>query len=100
MQVPESKVTGRWIGRGGQTNWSPRSSDLNSLDFYLWGHLKSVYSSPVNDEETLRNPTVAGFQTIRNMPGIWDHFWVAMRHRAVASIQAGGGNMNIYCKVM
>ncbi|KAJ4434371.1 hypothetical protein ANN_22931 [Periplaneta americana] len=37
----------RWIGRGGPIAWPPRSSDLNPLDFYLWGHLKSlVYSSP------------------------------------------------------
>ncbi|KAJ4426512.1 hypothetical protein ANN_27326 [Periplaneta americana] len=28
----------RWIGRGGPIAWSPRSPDLNPLDFYLWGH--------------------------------------------------------------
>ncbi|KAJ4451308.1 hypothetical protein ANN_02769 [Periplaneta americana] len=37
----------RWIGRGGPIAWPPRSPDLNPLDFYLWGHLKSlVYSFP------------------------------------------------------
>ncbi|KAJ4441982.1 hypothetical protein ANN_11846 [Periplaneta americana] len=47
----------RWIGRGGPIAWPPRSRspDLNPLDFYLWGYLKSlVYSSPVPDLESLR----------------------------------------------
>lgn len=33
---------GRWIGRGGPREWPPRSPDLNPLDFYLWGYLKSI----------------------------------------------------------
>jgi hypothetical protein len=60
----------------------------------VWVHLKAfVYSSPVDDVETLRNRIVAGFQTIRNMSGIWDRRRVAMRRRAEACIQAGGGHM-------
>jgi hypothetical protein len=31
----------RWVGRRGQTEWPTRSPDLTSLDFYLWGYLKS-----------------------------------------------------------
>ncbi|GBM23804.1 hypothetical protein AVEN_91142-1 [Araneus ventricosus] len=31
----------RWIGRGGPVPWPPRSPDLSSLDYLLWGHLKS-----------------------------------------------------------
>ncbi|KAJ4449827.1 hypothetical protein ANN_01233 [Periplaneta americana] len=63
----------RWIGRGGPIAWPPRSPDLNPLDFYLWGHLKSlVYSSPVPDLESLRNRIVACSGDIRNTPGVWD----------------------------
>jgi hypothetical protein len=88
------KLPGRWIGTGGPISWPPRSPDLNPLDFYLWGHLKLlVYSSSVDDVETLRNRIVAGFQTIRNMPGIWDSLRVAMRRRDEACIQAGGGHV-------
>jgi hypothetical protein len=29
-----------WIGRGDPLNWPAQSSDLNPLDFWLWGHLK------------------------------------------------------------
>jgi hypothetical protein len=45
------------------------------------------------DVETLRNRILAGFQTIRNIPGIWDHLRVKMRRRAEACNQAGGGHM-------
>jgi hypothetical protein len=36
----------KWIGRAGSIAWPPRSPDLTSLDYFLWGHLKTdVYSS-------------------------------------------------------
>ncbi|KAJ4431179.1 hypothetical protein ANN_19776 [Periplaneta americana] len=83
----------RWIGRGGPIAWPPRSSDLNPLDFYLWGHLKSlVYSSPVPDLEFLRNRIVACSEDIRNTAGVWDRVRRSMRHRCEVCIQAGGGH--------
>ncbi|KAJ4438886.1 hypothetical protein ANN_14840 [Periplaneta americana] len=83
----------RWIGRGGPIAWLPRSPDLNPLDFYLWGHLKSlVYSSPVPDLESLRNRIVACSEDIRNTPGVWDRVRRSMRHRCEVCIQAGGGH--------
>lgn len=33
---------GQWIGRGGPIEWPPRSPDLTSPDFYLWGYLRDV----------------------------------------------------------
>lgn len=32
----------RWIDRAGPVSRPPQSPNLNSLDFYLWGHFKSV----------------------------------------------------------
>lgn len=32
----------RWIGRAGPVQWPPRSPDLTSPDFFLWGYLKGV----------------------------------------------------------
>jgi len=29
-----------WFGRGGPHAWSPRSPDLNPLDYCLWGWMK------------------------------------------------------------
>lgn len=31
-----------WIGRRGPVSWPPRSPGLNSLDYYLWGYMKSL----------------------------------------------------------
>jgi hypothetical protein len=94
MAGANAVVARRWISRGGPVAWPPRSTDLNLPNFYLWGHLKLlVYSHSVDDVETLRNRTVAGFQTIRNIPGIGDRIRVAMRCQAEAYIQAGGGHL-------
>jgi hypothetical protein len=47
------KFPGQWIGRGGPIARHPHSPDLDTLNFFLWGHLKSlVYLSPVDDVET------------------------------------------------
>ena len=44
----------RWVGRGGPVAWPPRSPDLNPLDFYLWGHFKSlVYHTEVQNHQDL-----------------------------------------------
>ncbi|GFU60264.1 uncharacterized protein TNCV_4249611 [Trichonephila clavipes] len=68
----DTAYPGRWIGRGGPVNWPARSPDLSCLDFFLWGHMKSlVYSSPVDSDEALvvRIAIVAG--DIREMPGVF-----------------------------
>lgn len=83
----------RWIGRGGPQFWPPRSPDLNSLDFYLWGHLKAlVYVTPIETEEQLRNRIIDGCETIRNTNGIFERVRRSMRRRAEACIEAGGGH--------
>ncbi|GBM18857.1 hypothetical protein AVEN_137240-1 [Araneus ventricosus] len=42
----------QWIGRGGPVAWPPRSLDLNPLDFFFWGHTKSlVYETLVDSAE-------------------------------------------------
>ena len=34
--------------------WPPRSPDLTTMDFFLWGHIKAlIYTSPVDSEEDL-----------------------------------------------
>ena len=38
----DKTLPGRWIGRSGPIRWTPRSPDLTSLNFFLWGHLKNV----------------------------------------------------------
>jgi len=32
----------RWLGRGGPVAWPPSLADLTHLDYYLWGHMKTL----------------------------------------------------------
>lgn len=83
----------RWIGRGGPQQWLARSPDLNSLDFFLWGHLKSlVYKTPINTVEDLRERIVASCEIIRNTPGIFARVRNSMRRRADACLLSEGGH--------
>jgi transposase len=57
---------GRWIGRLGPIEWPPRSPDLNPLDFFLWGPLKSVvYRNRPRNIDELKE---AIRQEIHNIP--------------------------------
>jgi hypothetical protein len=81
------KFPGRWIDNG-EPLPDLQAPNLIPLDFYLWDHLKPmVYSSPVDDMETLHNRIVTGFQKEGNMPEIWDLLRVAMRSQAEAWIR-------------
>ena len=45
----------KWIGRRGPIKWPPRSPDITSLDFFLWGYLKSkVYVNRPNIVDDLK----------------------------------------------
>ena len=44
----------KWIGHGGPIAWPACSPDLTPLDYYLWGHMKSlIYETPVASKEDL-----------------------------------------------
>lgn len=46
----------RWMGTHGPVEWPPRSPDLTPLDFFLWGHLKTViYADPPANLQDLKN---------------------------------------------
>lgn len=83
----------RWIGRSGPQPWPPRSPDLNCLDFFLWGHLKTlVYSTPIHTVEELKIRITDSCETIRNTPGIFYRVRESMRKRVEACILAEGGH--------
>ncbi|GBM00065.1 hypothetical protein AVEN_214132-1 [Araneus ventricosus] len=45
------------IGYGGRVEWTPRSPDLNPLDFFLREYIKQrVYATPPPTLQELRNP--------------------------------------------
>ena len=82
---------GRWIGRGGPVAWPPRSPDLTPLDFFLWGHIKSlVYETPVPDEETLLARILVASDEVREMPDVSGRVRQSFLHRCNACIECGG----------
>ena len=59
----------RWLGRGGPVAWPPRSPDLTTLDYYIWGHMKTlVYETKVDSRAELRARIFAVAEQIRNHP--------------------------------
>ena len=59
----------RWLGRGGPVAWTPRSPHLTPLDYYLWGHMKTImYETKVESRAALHdlsviNPFMSLFRT-------------------------------------
>ena len=83
----------QWIGRGGPVHWPARSPDLSCLDFYFWGHMKSlVYDTPVDNAEELVARIAVAAGEIRNSPGIFQNVRRSMRRRCEACIVARGRN--------
>ncbi|CAM4988540.1 unnamed protein product, partial [Rotaria socialis] len=54
-KVLDKTFSNTWVGRGGRVRWAPRSPDLTSLDFYLWGHMEnSVHKTPIKNIAELK----------------------------------------------
>ncbi|KAJ8980142.1 hypothetical protein NQ317_014636 [Molorchus minor] len=50
----------RWLGSNGPVPWPHRSPDLNPLDYFLYGHMKSViYKTEVDDIDDLQQRVFA-----------------------------------------
>lgn len=81
----------RWIGRRGPVPWPPRSPDLTPLDFFLWGHVKSiVYRTPVDTVAELRARIVAAFERVRTTPGIFQRVQESMLQRCRICMEVNG----------
>ena len=56
----KDKFLERWLG--GPAAWPPRSPDINSFDFFLWGYVKTeVFKTPVTSLQHLRDCTTQTF---------------------------------------
>ena len=84
---------GRWIERGDPVAWPARSPDLNPLDFWFWGHLKSiVYAEPVPDVQTLERRVIAATNDIRGQVGTLERVRQSLMRRVGACIASHGGH--------
>ncbi|GBN34414.1 hypothetical protein AVEN_51170-1 [Araneus ventricosus] len=60
----------RWIGHGGPVAWPPRSLNFNPLDFFFWGHMKSLVNEmPVDSAEDLVARINVAADKINTPPG-------------------------------
>jgi len=83
----------RWLGRGGPVAWPPRSPDLSSVDYYLWGHMKTlVYETKVNSKAELRHRIFAAAEHIRNHPDNIASATQSLLMRAEKCIATGCGH--------
>lgn len=81
----------QWIGREGPIRWPPRSPDLTSLDFFLWGHLKNlVYETPVTSQEELVARIVAAAGKIQDDTDMLNRVTQSLARRYMACIAVGG----------
>lgn len=83
----------RWIGRNGAVHWPARSPDLTPLDFYLWGHVKTlVYGrSKPNTRQELVERIQQAFDTVRG--SMENVNWVGdLRRRAELCVEVEGAH--------
>lgn len=82
----------RWIGRGGPVIWPPRSPDLSSIDFFLWGALKgAVYATPIDTDMDLVARIACAAADIKENPGVFERVRQSMVRRCNACITSNGG---------
>jgi len=56
---------GHWIGSKCSQKWLPRHQTCSSLDFFLWGHMKTlVYLEITHDLDHLQHLITAAFMAI------------------------------------
>jgi len=65
----------RWLGCGGPIAWPLRSPDLKPLDYYLWGHMKTlVYETKVDSRAALRHRIFAAAEHMQPSRQHYDCF--------------------------
>jgi len=80
----------RWLSHGGPIAWPPRSPDLTPLDYFLWGHMKTlVYETKVDSRAALCHRIFAAADHIRNHPDNIASATQSLLMRAVNCIATG-----------
>lgn len=81
----------RYLGRGGMRDWPARSPDLNPLDFFFWGHIKShVYREPIQDRADLERRFEGAVVTVT--PEMLGRCAQSLLRRARCCVEVNGGH--------
>lgn len=90
-QILNTRFPERWIGRGGPITWPARSPDLNVLDYFVWGYIKSLIEHRRDGPENeIRDAILAAFNTIT--PEMAHRATNNIIRRAELCIQEQGGH--------
>ena len=90
-QYLNHKFPNRWIGSGSEQNWPPRSPDLNSLDYRVWGYMKAmVFAHKVNMTEEILQRILSDERSLNNAP-VLHKITSSVVTRVRKCIQADGG---------
>ncbi|GFS62516.1 uncharacterized protein TNCV_1262951 [Trichonephila clavipes] len=102
IYIPEYLICGRrWIGHGEPVHWLTRYSDLSSLDYFLWGHLKNlVYATPFDSDENLVARISEATARVREIPGIFDRVRQSLHRHCHACITTSGRNFEQLLKTL
>ena len=85
----------RWIGRDGPTPWPPRSPDINPLDFFLWGYVKTrVFRTPVTSLRHLKRRINQAFSEVTDI--MCDNTWRELAKRLQMLQDNGGSHVEVY----
>ena len=80
----------KWIGRCGPISWPPRSPDLTPLDYFLGGHVKTVfYASKPRSLEELRGRIERVIREINETQ--LENVFNEMRKRLAQCVEKDGG---------
>ncbi|XP_026830318.1 uncharacterized protein LOC113563195, partial [Ooceraea biroi] len=87
--ILDARFPKRWIGRGGPITWPARSPDLNVLDYFVWGCIKTAIEHwREGTEQEVREAIVAAFDTIT--PDMAYRATRNISRRAEICVQEGG----------
>ncbi|GBL99529.1 hypothetical protein AVEN_68805-1 [Araneus ventricosus] len=69
------------------------SPDYSSLDYFLWGHLKSlVHATPVDSDDDPVARISVDAARVREIPAIFERVRQSLHRRCQACITVGGRN--------
>lgn len=81
----------RFIGRDEPVPWPPRSPDLNPLDFFFWGEMKTlVYDTPVTSAEDLVARINVAAATVADTPGLFARTRQSLIRRCHLCVEVNG----------
>jgi hypothetical protein len=75
-------------------DWPPRSPDLTSCDFFLWGYIKNkVFTTPPENIDVLRQRIIEEFNDLRQQPEMIRNVMRGMQRRTILCVERNGGHV-------